>query len=304
MNSEREMYISVPYLAVARSQKSAEALEFSRSGKRKARAKIWSKNSLNRVEQSADRSKAPHDTTQREGRPDTDPTPADPPDATAHAAKRHRVRGRSRGADAATDERRSRRRTSPRAASDRLETAPGDADDSPRNSAAPWRRTTPPTTAPARPAFAGVSEPRLPPPAARAEATGAPHATVPGEHRGSREVSGEQHGRQRCRSNRWAVRVALTCPCTSSASYKRILLGRPVRVKGAGYNRVAHNRRKHSSERLPGECIDGHVGSNNGPQAVTKGGDRYTDLSEGARLMASTKIRCSPPLAPRATCAR
>ena len=72
-------------------------------------------------------------------------------------------------------------------------------------------------------------------------------------------------------------------------------LGRPVRVKGAGYNRAAHNRRKHSSERLPGECIDGHVGSNNGPQAVTKGGDRYTDLSEGARLMASTKIRCSPP---------
>ena len=182
-------------------------------------------------------------------------------------------------------------------------TAPGDADDSPRNSAAPWRRTTPPTTAPARPAVAGVSDPRLPPPAARSEATGAPHATVPGEHRGSREVSGEQHGRQRCRSNRWAVRVALTCPCTSSASYKRILLGRPVRVKGAGYNRIAHNRRKHSSERLPGECIDGHVGSNNGPQAVTKGGDRYTDLSDGARLMASTKIRCStPPLAPRAMC--
>ena len=87
-------------------------------------------------------------------------------------------------------------------------------------------------------------------------------------------------------------------------SSKRILLGRPVRVKGAGYNRVAHNRRKHKhSERLPGECIDGHVGSNNGPQAVTKGGDRYTDLSEGARLMASTKIRCSPPpLAPRAMC--
>ena len=80
-------------------------------------------------------------------------------------------------------------------------------------------------------------------------------------------------------------------------------LGRPARVKGAGYNRAAHNRRKHSSERLPGECIDGHVGSNNGPQAVTKGGDRYTDLSEGARLMASTKIRCSPPpLAPRAMC--
>jgi hypothetical protein len=36
-------------------------------------------------------------------------------------------------------------------------TAPGDADDSPRNSAAPWRRTTPPPTAPARPAFAGVT---------------------------------------------------------------------------------------------------------------------------------------------------
>ena len=162
-------------------------------------------------------------------------------------------------------------------------TAPGDADGSPRNSGAPWWRATPPTTAPARPAFAGVSDPRLPPPAARSEATGAPHATVPGEHRGSREVSGEQHGRQRCRSNRWAVRVALTCPCTSSASYKRILLGRPVRVKGAGYNCAAHNRRKHSSDQLPGECIDGHVGSNNGPQAVTKGGDRYTDLSEGAR---------------------
>ena len=45
------------------------------------------------------------------------------------------------------------------------------------------------------------------------------------------------------------------------------------------------------------------MGSNNGPQAITKGGDRYTDLSEGARLMASTKIRCSPPpLAPRAMC--
>ena len=124
LNSEREMYISVPYLAVARSQKSAEALEFSGSGKRKACAEIWSKNSLNRVEQSADRSKAPHDTTQRERRPDTDPTPADPPDATAHAAKRHRVRGRPRGADAATDERRSRRRTSPRAASDRLRKQP------------------------------------------------------------------------------------------------------------------------------------------------------------------------------------
>ena len=54
MNSEREMYISVPYLAVARSEKSAEALEFSGSGKRKACAEIWSKNSLNRVEQSAD----------------------------------------------------------------------------------------------------------------------------------------------------------------------------------------------------------------------------------------------------------
>ena len=170
------------------------------------------------------------------------------------------------------------------------EHSPRDADGSPRNSGAPWWRATPPTTAPARQAFAGVSEPRLPPPAARAEATGAPHATVPGGHRGSREVSGEQHGRQRCRSNSWAIRVALTCPCTSSASSKRVALGRPVRVKGAGYNRVAHNRRKHSSERLPGECIDGHVGSNNGPQAVTKGGDRYTDLSEGARLMASTKI--------------
>ena len=59
--------------------------------------------------------------------------------------------------------------------------------------------------------------------------------------RGSREVSGEQRGRQRCRCNRWAVRVALTCQCTSSTSSKRMLLGRPVRVKGAGYNRAAHN---------------------------------------------------------------
>ena len=71
----------------------------------------------------------------------------------------------------------------------------GDADGRPRNSGAPWRRATPPTATPARLTFAGVSEPRLPPPAARAEATGALHATVPGEHRGSHEVSGEQRGR-------------------------------------------------------------------------------------------------------------
>ena len=203
------MYISVPYLAVARSQKSAEALEFSGSGKRKACAEIWSKNSLNRVEQSADRSQAPHDTTQREGRPDTDPTPADPPDATAHAAKRHRVRGWSRGVDAATDERRSRRRTSPRAASDRLRKQPPGTPmpvpGTPQRRGGVQRRRRP--RPPAR--RSTESEPRLPPPAARSEATGAPHATVPSEHRGSHEVSGEQHGRQRCRSNRWAVRVAL-----------------------------------------------------------------------------------------------
>ena len=121
------------------------------------------------------------------------------------------------------------------------ENSPRDADGSPRNSGAPWRRTTPLATAPACPASAGAPEPRLLPPAARAEATGAPHAAVPGEHRGSREVSGEQRGRQRCRCNCWAVRVALTCPSTSSTSSKRMLLGRPVRVKGAGYNRAAHN---------------------------------------------------------------
>ena len=123
----------------------------------------------------------------------------------------------------------------------------GHADGSPRNSGAPWRRATPPTSAPARQAFAGVSEPRLPPPAARAEATGAPHATVPGEHRGSREVSGEQHGRQRCRSNRWAVRVALTCPCTSSASSKRMPLERPAGAMGARCSHAAHNGRKHNA---------------------------------------------------------
>ena len=97
--------------------------------------------------------------------------------------------------------------------------------------------------------------------------------------------------------------LALTRPCTSSTSSKRIQLGRPVRVKGSGCGRAAHTGRKHSSDRLPGECIEGHVGNNNGPQAVTKIHDRYTDLPEGARLMASTKSRCSPPpLAPRAMC--
>ena len=97
--------------------------------------------------------------------------------------------------------------------------------------------------------------------------------------------------------------LALTRPCMSSTNSKRVPLGRPARVKGAGYNRAAHNRRKHSSDRLPGECIDGHVGSNKGSQAATKGGEWYTDLPEGARPMASTKSRCSPPpLAPRAMC--
>ena len=178
------------------------------------------------------------------------------------------------------------------------ENSPRDADGSPRNSGAPWRRATPLAIAPACPAFAGAPEPRLLPPAAREEATGAPHAAVPGEYCGSREVSGEQRGRQRCRCNRWAVRVALTCPSTSSTSSKRMLLGRPVRVKGAGYNRAAHNRRKHSSERLPGECIEGQMCIYMRRRRVSTGAYDHLSQREGVQLTPTTTPRCSRSVEP------
>ena len=155
------------------------------------------------------------------------------------------------------------------------------------------RRATSPTTAPARPAFAGAPKPRLLPPAAPTEATGAPHATVPGKHRGSREVSGEQRGRQRCRSNCWAVRVALTFPCTSSAISKRMALARPAGAKGARCSHAAHNGRKHSSERLPGECIEGQLSIYMRRRRVPKGAPDDRSQREGVRLMPTTTPRCS-----------